>query len=656
MEFTPQSRPVDINDLFRLTFITSAQLSPDGKQAVYGLQTADLQKDEIHTSLWLLGLENGETRQLTSGTSDDFEATFSPDGKKVAFLSTRSGIPQIYIIPVDGGEALPLTHLSQPVGSRPIWSQDGKWIAFTAGPKSAPPDPKKPYRVNRFVYRFNGIGYLDPVVQDIYILSSEGGEPKLLTNDRCSYRSLAWSPNGRELLCLQMMQPDTNMVVYPRMMRINLQGKMKNVLSDWGCAFSANWLPGGNEIAFIGQPWGKSPCSKFDLWVTDLQGKAPKCRTASLDVGVYAELQADFPDLHGSGSFISPDGKAIYLNVLKAGSIRICKISLHGQEKWQFLTGGERTFVLLGVSKHGLFYGVSSLHTPFDLYTSKLDGSQEKQRTDINRAVLSTWAQPDVEHLLFKGQDGIQVEGWLLTPSKGTPPYPTILYNHGGPHLAYGYIFNFDFQLLAGAGFAVLFINYRGSTGYGDDYSTAILGDLGNLDYQDLMTGVDHVIAKGLADPDRLGCCGLSYGGFLSCWIVGHTERFKAAVPENPVSNWLSLYGTSDEGSWLAAEELGGPPHEVPEIYARCSPITYAHKCTTPTLLVQGEADYRCPPEQSEQFYTMLKANDCTVEMLRLPNSSHMGSIYGAPSIRHAQNEALLEWMIRYVLGKTNQP
>jgi dipeptidyl aminopeptidase/acylaminoacyl peptidase len=205
--------------------------------------------------------------------------------------------------------------------------------------------------------------------------------------------------------------------------------------------------------------------------------------------------------------------------------------------------------------------------------------------------------------------------------------------------------------MLTGAGYAVLFVNQRGSTGYGDEFSTRIIGDWGNLDYKDLMAGVDFVIQKGIADPDRLGCCGLSGGGNLTCWIVGQTDRFKAAVPENPVTNWVSMYGVADIGPWFVPAEMGELPHEIPEVYRRCSPITYAHRCTTPTLLIQGEHDYRCPTEQSEQFYAVLKASGCVVEMVRLPASFHAASIRGAPVVRRIQNEALLDWMNRYVLG-----
>ncbi len=238
-----------------------------------------------------------------------------------------------------------------------------------------------------------------------------------------------------------------------------------------------------------------------------------------------------------------------------------------------------------------------------------------------------------------------------MKPCIGEPPYPTILYIHGGPHSGFGHIFSFDFQMLAGAGYAVLFINQRGSTGYGDEFSTRIIGDWGNLDYKDLMAGVDLAIARGIADPDRLGCCGLSGGGNLTCWIVGQTDRFKAAVPENPVTNWVSMYGVGDIGPWFTPAEMGGLPHEIPEVYRRSSPITYAHRCTTPTLLIQGEHDYRCPAEQAEQFYAVLKAGGCLVEMVRLPTSPHAGSIHGRPMVRRVQNEVLLDWMNRYLLG-----
>ena len=236
-----------------------------------------------------------------------------------------------------------------------------------------------------------------------------------------------------------------------------------------------------------------------------------------------------------------------------------------------------------------------------------------------------------------------------MLPNHGDPPYPTVLYIHGGPHWWYGNTYGTDFQMLAGAGYAVLFVNPRGSTGYGDDFATALSGKWGILDHKDILSGVDHIIEKGFADPDRLGVFGLSYGGFMTTFLIGQTHRFKAAVAENPVIDLVSEYGTSDMCIWGAESLFGGKPHEVPEVYRRCSPITYAHRCKTPTLLIQCLDDYRCPAGQSEQFYAHLKANGCHVEMIRIPGMSHTGSIDGPIYVQKAQNEALVEWMDSYV-------
>jgi dipeptidyl aminopeptidase/acylaminoacyl peptidase len=207
--------------------------------------------------------------------------------------------------------------------------------------------------------------------------------------------------------------------------------------------------------------------------------------------------------------------------------------------------------------------------------------------------------------------------------------------------------------MLVGAGYGVLLVNHRASTGYGDAFATAIMGDWGNLDYADLMAGVDHAIDEDLADPDRLGVSGLSGGGNLTGWVIGHTERFKAACPENPVFNWFSMYGTSDLGASFSVRELGGTPYEVEDIYRRCSPITYAHRCTTPTLFLQHEGDFRCPAEQTEQFFTVLRVNRVPAEMLRFPNTPHIGSLIGPVGHRRTQNEALLDWMNHYLLAET---
>jgi dipeptidyl aminopeptidase/acylaminoacyl peptidase len=648
-----ERRTVEPEDLFQLKFLQDGRLSPDGKTVAYVVSHVEGEKEEEEKELatiWLLSLETGEARQLTAGVARDTNPRWSPDGKHIAFLSTRDEKPQVYLIPVDGGEARALTAMPQGVGGGPVWSPDGKHIAFTAGPAIESPDPTKPYRVTRHIYRFDGTGYLDNVVQDLYIIPVEGGEAKQLTQDDCHNSAPVWSPDGKEILFAVMMLPDSHRP-FPGLKVVNLDGEARELLWGWGWMMATAWTPDGKKVVFTGTPFDRPIGTQNDVWVMDSQGGEPEPRTAGLTLQVGGGLQADMPVMWESRILVTKEGQTAYVQVQDGGTVHIYRVALGGAESWAPVVAGERTCIPLDMDDGRLLFAVSTIDNPSDLFIVDTDGTNERQLTHLNAGLLAEWALPAVERLLFPGSDGARVEGWIIKPPVGKAPYPTVLYIHGGPHSAFGHTFHFDSQMLCGAGYAVLLVNHRASTGYGNEFATAIKGDWGNLDYEDLMAGVDLAVEKGLADPERLGVCGISGGGNLSCWIVGQTDRFKAAVPENPVTNFVSMYGTCDIGAWFTAEEMGGQPHEIPEVYWRCSPIAYAHRCTTPTLLIQGENDLRCPAEQSEQFYAVLKASGCIVEMLRLPNSPHAGSIAGPPLLRRAQNEALLEWMNRYVLG-----
>ena len=648
-------RPVEAADLFRLKFLQSGVLSPDGTRVVYGVSHIaadkdDAKKEKEYITLWLLSLESGERRQLTSGLFADADPKWSPDGQSIAFVSARKDKPQIYVMPVDGGEPRPITEFKQGVGGGIAWSPDGSKIAFTASPLVEPPAADEPYRVTRNVYRFNGMGYLDRVVQAVYVVTVETGEVVRLTQHEAMDTAPQWSPDGQEVMVLSMLA-SRNYPPFSDINVVNLSGESRTVVSlEWGFSVAASWSPDG-RIVFIGQRKGRKIGSKYDLWVVSPDGGEPECRSAGQALGFGGGLQSDMPTF-SLGVFhplLAPDGQSAYVTVQRGGIVEIARVRLAAEESVETIINGERDCSLLSVGERGILFTANTALQPPELFFANLDGSEERRLTETNAELLGQIQMPTLEHLTFASKDGADVEGWILKPAPGTAPYPTVLYIHGGPHSAFGHTFSFDFHLLAGAGYAVLFVNQRGSTGYGDDFANRIIGDWGNLDYHDLMAGVDAAIEKGISDPDRLGVCGLSGGGNLSCWIVGQTDRFKAAVPENPVTNWVSFYGVSDIGVWFSTSELGGSPYEVPELYARCSPITYANRCKTPTLLIQGEHDWRCPPEQSEQFYTVLKAHGCTVEMLRLPDSPHAATIGGSLPVRRAHNEALLDWMRRYI-------
>jgi dipeptidyl aminopeptidase/acylaminoacyl peptidase len=645
---------VEPADLFRLKSIVETYLSPDGNKILYCLMHGDLEKNESHSALWLLELNSGENRQFTSGKTMDYNASWSPDGSRIAFLSTRGGgAPQVYLIPVDGGEACVLTSLKQGVGGPPRWSPDGSLIAFTAGP-SDPCDPDKPYRVTRHNYRLDGVGYADRVRQDIYLIPTVGGEVRQLTKGPYDYSDPLWSPDGQELMVKVAMKPDSHNPS-SSLKLIDLQGNERELVSfEWGSVRAAAWMPDNQGIAFIGRPALNIASSKSDLWIIPRHSGKPECRTPGLMVGLGGGLQPDFLIDLSSTFFIDKGGNNAFAQIQEGGEIGIYRVALRDDESWERVVGGERACPPKGLSKEHLIFLATSLDEPGDIYSCRLDGSEEKRLTWINKPLISLWNKLDTEHIFFKGALDEKVEGWFIRPTNNSPaPYPTLVAVHGGPKSGWGNVFSFDFQMLTSAGFAILLLNYHGGSGYGSEFQASIRGKPGELEFADMMAGVDAVIEKGLADPQHLGVYGISYGGFMSCYAVTHTDRFKAAVPENPVSNWITAHWLSDMGPWTDIEDLGGHPFEIPEVYRLASPINFIKDCTTPTLLLQGESDYRCPAADAEQFYAGLKAVGCVVEMMRFPHGSHTASIAGTPVIRHAQNEALLDWMNRFVLGKT---
>ncbi len=649
------TRTICPEDLYTLRFLNGAELSPDGGSVVYCVNKIDAEADKEFSTIHLLDIETGATRQMTSGEAVDGQPRWSPDGAALAFVSDRSGMPQLHLLPADGGEARQLTRFERGVGGSIAWSPDGSRIAFSAKPDTEAPDlGKEPYRVNRTVYRFDGIGYLDDEVQDVYLFNLATDQATRLTNDRTNNTNLRWSPDGGAILYDATMRDDATRAMTPELKTVDLAGEQETVLAGWAGVGKADFTPDGKRIVFVGRPDDGAPIgTKSDLYLLDLASGAIECRTVTLDVGVGGRLSLDMPvaGLDSGNVCVAEDGESAILAVQRGGAVHAYRIALHGAENWQQATKGDCAVFPLQLRGGRLLYARTTLNAPPELVLADLAAADSRELTTLNRAQLDSIALPETERLLWRSNDGETVEGWYMKPPAGTAPYPTVLYIHGGPHAAYGYGFHFDFQMLAGAGYGVLFLNHRASTGYGDGFSTAIKGDWGLLDYQDLMTGVDYAIERGLADGERLGVCGTSGGGNLSCWIIGQTDRFKAAIPQNPVTNWRSFYGTSDIGLYFAVEQLGGHPHEIPQVYERCSPISYAQRCVTPTLLVQSELDWRCPAEQSEQFYNVLKANGCVVEMLRQPGGYHGASINGAVNLRRAHNDAMLDWFGRYVLG-----
>jgi dipeptidyl aminopeptidase/acylaminoacyl peptidase len=656
---TTMTRPIAPDDLFRFRFAVAADLSTDGSRVVFA-QTriapgeAEDDDDVEHSDLYLLDVESGSVRRLTFSDSTNSAPAISPDGSTVAFMSTRTEKPQLWLLPLGGGEPRRLTNLPQGVGGGGVWSPDGSKIAFTAGPQDEPRKPERPYRITRTVWRFDEIGILDDAVQDVYVLDAahDAAEPRRLTDDRFMNSAPKWSADGQSVVYVASHDPDSHELM-SRLCRVDLEGTVTDLTEPDGLVASHAPMSDGRVAYVLDFECAKVVGSRSSLYVLDPSTGTRTERGADIEGHIEGGIQPDNPGSRlGLGQLLlgAGDSDAI-VRVQTGGEVALVRVALDGDESHAVVAGGTRVCAPVSARGQKVLFGAFGFTEPGDLHLVDLDTGEERRLTRLNDDVLAELDLPTVVPLRFSSIDGAPVEGWFLQPAEPTEPLPSVLSIHGGPHGAWGAQFNFDHLMFAGAGYGVLLVNHRASTGYGDAFATAIRGDWGNLDYADLMAGVDHAIAEGLADPDRLGVCGISGGGNLTGWIIGHTDRFKAACPENPVFNWFSMYGTSDIGADFSVRELGGTPYEVEDVYRRCSPITYAHRCTTPTLFLQHESDYRCPAEQTEQFFTVLRVNGVPAEMLRFPNTSHGGSVRGPIGHRRAQNEALLDWMNRHVLG-----
>ncbi|MBN1318399.1 MAG: S9 family peptidase [Anaerolineales bacterium] len=636
-------------DLFQLSFIVEAEISLDGKWVLYSVLDADLDNNSERSTIWLLSIDTGDSRRFLNDECHAHSQRWSPDGNEIAYISDRFGEPQIFVYSMDRNDSRQITFIERGVHGGPIWSPEGKTLCFTTFRADQARDPNQPYRITRATYRYDETGLIDDAVQELYLVPSDGGDVKRLTDAVFQKKPIAFSPNGQEILFGAMWFPDSQNT-FPHLWITNLDGESRELVGGWGENMCACWTLDGERVVFIAPGPDGPDGAKHELWVIDRDGQNPRSRTSTLDGWVGSRLYLDTPVWPSDKIIASPDGAAAYTNVVIGGTVQIIKASLQGKESWTPLVSGDRACYLQDGNSQHLLFIEGAIDSPNELCISTLDGTDEKRLTHVNKDVLSGKTLARVDHFFFPARDGVPVEGWILYPPYGDPPFPTVLHNHGGPHSSWGFRYNFEFQMLAAAGYAVLAINYRGSVGYGDAFSAPLVGNMGEPPYDDLMDGVDYAIAKGMADPDRLGCCGQSAGAFLTCWIVGHTKRFKAAVAESTYVDYAGMFYNSHAPD-LAALEMGGYPYDIPDVYRRCSPITYAHHCQTPVLLVVNDEDHNCPPSQAEAFYTVLKSTGCTVEMLRLPNSSHDGAGSGPLPGREAQNRALLEWMNRFLLA-----
>ncbi|WP_086616718.1 S9 family peptidase [Erythrobacter tepidarius] len=650
-------------DLFDLSMASDPQISPDGARIAYVRMSNDIMTDRARSAIWLVDTKTGEQVPLAGGAdADAFSPVWSPDGRRIAYVSTAGGSAQLWVKWLQGGESVRLTGLPTSPSSI-TWSPDGTMIAYTMlvegealklgqAPEGKPEGAQwaEPLEVyDLLAYRVDGAGYLKPGFEKVFIIPATGGAARQLTFGEYHDKGpLTFSKDGKRLYFAANRKPDwQHDPVESEIYALDIaSGTITALTSRDGPDHSPSVSPDGKLIAFLGFDDLGRAYEDNDLYVMAPDGSGLRNLTA--DWG-YSP----------SGIAWDADGTAIYAQYDISGETRVARIGLEGtvRDVVQGVTGSSfdrpytgGSFSVAANDAVAFTGGVPTFPAELMLAAS---GGKTRSLTDLNAALKAVKRMGTVRKITTKSSyDGLPIEGWLTLPPDYTPGtrVPLILEIHGGPFAAYGPHFATDNQLYAAAGYAVLSANPRGSTSYGEDFANKIDKAYPGKDYDDLISIVDAAIAEGVADPDALFVTGGSGGGVLTSWIVGKTDRFKAAVTQKPVINWTTQVLTADSPAFFGRYWLGAQPWENPELYWKLSPLSLVGNVTTPTMVVVGAEDYRTPVSESEQYYTALRLRGVPTALVKIPGASH-GSIAARPSQSAAKAAAILAWFEKYKKG-----
>lgn len=636
------------NELFQLRFVRDARLSPDGSSVAFAVSRTVEKEGAEYCELEIRSLARGDREAVMAGPIFATAPRWSPQGDRLAFLVIgAAGGKRIRVFDTRTREIHEVTPTDLDIQGVPTWSPDGTKLAACVLVKSTLPRT----RISRRVFRLEGAGSCEGLEARIRIFTLQEGSyvdfdggPNICTAPK-------WAPHGSRILVLATSLKSLGTGQLPRLCMVDaVTGEMRDILSEPWAIEAAEWSPNGTKIVVAGSRSSQAAPAAA-LWVVEADGSNAQCRTDASLPHVGFRFHHDMPIWDMPSTIAVPSNQFSFITVQAGGQSAIYKISLSGPISCEQITQGNRSCVLLDACpvEHRVLFWMTAFSTPSELCVAHWeDEKSERQITDLNSEVMRRWPTMHIEHLKFPSADGLQLEGWFMAREAAEGPQPTIMFIHGGPYMAVGCVFRFDFWMLAAHGYAVLFANFRGSLGYGPLFSAAIDPDWGTQGFGDHMAVVDAAIQRGLANKQRLGVWGPSHGGFATAWIVGHTDRFRAAVAEASAPDFRSVYYLSDLPDFFA-DRLGGKPNEVPGAYESRSPLTYAHQCKTPTLLLHSEKDVRCPLVGAESFFRALLDAGCPTELVVLKDSGHMGDSGGPLSARVGQNEALLEWFERYL-------
>lgn len=645
-----QSRKVlDKSTFYDMESVTGPAISPDGKLIVFTRSFVDKLKDQYRRSLWITTVDGSRIRELTGDTYSARNPVWSPDGTRIAFIADRDGTNQLFVLFVDKGEIAQLTHLDREPADL-HWSPDGKRILFStlvpdndsALPIKLPELPKgaqpaKPATViDRISWAEDGIGPLPKGKEQIFVVDAVlGGTPQRLTDGKYSYETPEWSSDGSKIYvsCIPKDDPEFergNSEIFV----VDLKSGAMTPLTDRvGPDNNPKPSPDGKRIAYTGFDHQKLSFHLSSLYVMDADGTNKK-----LWVGNLPSSPA--------GLTWAKDGSGLYYMMEERGSANLWFAPVGGAPKK--ITDGVQLLTGFDLSESGQAVAIrSSFKEPGRLVTFPISkAAAVRELVDVNADVLSGLTLGDAEELNFTAPDGVKSQGWLIKPANFEPgkKYPMVLWIHGGPWSMYNVGFNWAFQNFSAEGYALLYMNPRGSTGYGQEFVNGIHQSYPGKDYDDLMAGVDAAIAKGFIDEKNLFVCGGSGGGVLTAWIVGKTDRFAGAVSMRPVIDWLSFVGTTDDPVFWY-DQFRKFPWEDPQEFAARSPLSYVANIKTPTMVMTGEADLRTPITQTEELYRALKILKKETLLVRMPDEFHG---WRRPTHQIAQQLYLQAWFEKH--------
>ena len=650
-------------DIFNFEFATDPQISPDGATIVYVRRFCDVMTDRRYSNLWTIDFDGSNHRPLTSGHQVDRTPRWSPDGHRLIYISDQDGSPQIYLRWMDTGQTAKLTNLQYPPSGLG-WSPDGEMISFCSFVPSEPPVlaelPKPPPKaewadppkvIDRLVYRHDKAGYLEPGYTHLFVMPAERGTPRQVTRGDFHHGGFpyaggtaSWTPDSKSLIISANRHEGfeydpLNTEVYEVSMA---DGAVKALTDRQGRDDSAVISPDGNYIAYTGFDDRYQGYQVTRLYVMKRDGTGSRLLSGDLDrdIGAYG---------HGLLRW-APDSSGVYFKYDDQGNTKLGFYSLDGTLTTlaENLGGSGSAYggASYSVARNGRFaFAYSRPDVPGDIAVGTPAGDAPRVITTVNRDLLSHKTVGSVEEIWYdSSKDGRRIHGWIIKPPAFDPAkkYPLILEIHGGPFANYGDRFDVEKQLFAAHDYVVLYTNPRGSTSYGEDFGNLIHHSYPGDDHYDLISGVDAVLSRGYVDPENVFVTGGSGGGILTCWLIGKTDRFRAAAAIYPVINWFSIVLTSDMSAYFCKYWFPGMPWDYVAHYMGRSPITTVGHVKTPTMIMTGEEDYRTPISEAEQYYKALKLLKVDSVLVRVPGEPH--GIYQRPSHHVAKVLNILAW------------